>query len=112
MVDPLPSVPTVHDLVRALSARIGRARGVSALALAGQLACTERQVRRLVTQARTDGIAVCGRPRSGYFIAATAQELEDTCRFLRARAMRSLQLEARLRRVPLPDLIGQLRLRT
>ncbi len=112
MGDVAQGVPTVHDLVRVLSARIGRASGVSVLRLACELECTERHIRKLVTAARTDGIAICGRPSSGYFIAANAQELEDTCRFLRSRAMRSLQLEAKLRRVPLEDLIGQMRLRT
>ena len=59
-----------------------------------------------------DGVAVCGTPETGYYIAATAAELDQTCAFLRSRAMRSLTLEARLRQIPLPDLLGQLHLRT
>ena len=42
----------------------------------------------------------------------TAEELESCCAFLRARAMHSLMIEARLRRLPLPDLLGQLKLPT
>ncbi|MCZ7655553.1 MAG: hypothetical protein M5R42_16810 [Rhodocyclaceae bacterium] len=53
-----------------------------------------------------------GTPRDGYYIAASGEELEATCQFLRSRAMHSLVLESRLRNVPLPDLIGQMKLPT
>jgi biotin operon repressor len=104
--------PTKANLVALLDRHIGRDRGVTAAAIAEQLRCAERLVRELVTELRLDGVAVCGRPETGYFIAATAEELQETCAFLRARAMHSLTLESRMRRVPLPDLLGQLRLKT
>lgn len=103
---------TKDDLLAALSAHIGRDRGITAAHVAGRLNVPARQVRSLVTELREEGVAVCGHPRTGYFIAATAQELEETCQFLRCRALHSLTLESRLRRVPLADLLGQLHLLT
>lgn len=58
------------------------------------------------------GHAICGTPTDGYYIAATAEELNATCEFLHNRAMHSLTLESKLRKIPLSDLIGQLHLPT
>lgn len=69
-------------------------------------------MRVLVSELREDGHAICGTPADGYYIAANADELQHTCDFLRSRAMHSLVLEARLKRIPLVDLLGQLRLPT
>ncbi|MHB1333420.1 MAG: hypothetical protein ACYCY1_12555 [Sulfuriferula sp.] len=99
-------------LISALSKHIGQGNGISAEQLAQLLHCDARQVRKGISAARLDGVAVCGTPKSGYYIAATAEELEATCQFLRGRAMHSLVLEARLRKVPLTDLVGQMHLRT
>lgn len=109
-----PRIATKSDLLASLAqnGNSGAQRGVTARRLCARLGCHERHVRTLITELREDGIAVCGTPRDGYYIAAVASEIEDTCKFLRARAMKSLLLEARLRRVPLPELLGQLRLET
>lgn len=104
--------PTKTDLLVVLQSHRGRENGVTAAALAASLGCNARVIRELVTELRMDEIAVCGHPATGYFIAATDAELEETCAFLRSRAMHSLVLESRLRRRPLADLIGQLRLKT
>lgn len=101
-----------QQLLAVLSRHVGRAAGIGAQALAGQLDMPERQLRDRISELREHGVAVCGHPTSGYYIAATAEDLERTCAFLRARAMHSLVLEARLRNIPLPDLLGQLHLRT
>lgn len=95
-----------------LSHHIGRENGIPAEYIARLVDLPARQVRHLVTELRMDGIAVCGTPRDGYYIAASGEELEATCQFLRSRAMHSLVLESRLRNVPLPDLIGQMKLPT
>jgi biotin operon repressor len=107
-------LPSKSDLLANLtqSGNLGANNGITARRLSARMSCPERHVRTLVTQLREDGIAVCGKPRDGYYIACNAREVEDTCKFLRGRAMQSLHLEARLRRVPLPELIGQLRLET
>jgi biotin operon repressor len=91
---------------------IGRHNGIAAELLALVLGCEARHVRALVTELREQGVAVCGHPKTGYFIAQTPEELESTCQFLRSRAMHSLVLESKLRHVPLPELLGQLRLKT
>lgn len=103
---------TKHDLQAVLARHIGKENGATASALSATLGVTTRAVRHLVTELREDGAAVCGHPSTGYFIAANNEELEATCAFLRSRAMHSLQLESTLRHVPLPDLLGQLRLKT
>lgn len=99
-------------LMTVLSRHIGRGRGIGVEALARTIGASARQVRKFVTELRNDGIAVCGTPQNGYYIAGTAEELEETCQFLRQRALHSLTLESRLRKVPLVDLVGQLHLRT
>ena len=108
--------PTKAALLAVLMKHIGKAKGVSAAGLVNELgmhpASGLRVIRELVTELREEGVAVCGHPASGYFIAETRDELEETCAFLRSRAMHSLVLEAKLRGMPLADLVGQLHLPT
>ncbi len=101
-----------HDVLVALQSHIGHNNGITAEQLALQLGVEKRQVRHLITELRLDAHAVCGHPKTGYFIAANNQEIEDTCAFLRSRAMHSLALESRLRKTTLPELLGQMSLKT
>ena len=101
--------PTKHDLLAVLMRHQGRNNGITAEQLAAQLGCDARHMRTLVSALRTEGVAVCGHPSDGYYIAVTPEELEDTCSFLRSRAMHSLTLESKLRNVALGELLGQLR---
>jgi len=101
-----------HDVQSLLYRHVGASNGVSASAIARALDMSERRVRTLVSELREEGVAVCGHPKTGYFIALTPWELEETCAFLRRRALHSLTLESKLRKVPLPELLGQLRLKT
>lgn len=103
---------TVPQLLQAMTGHIGRDRGITAQRLAGRIDAPVRTVRHLVTQAREDGIAICGTPRDGYFMAANAEELEETIDFLKSRALCSLTLASRLCKIPLVDLLGQLKLPT
>jgi len=106
-------VEQVAALVQLLSTRhAGQACGISAELLAAQLGLHERLLRTLISVAREEGVAICATPETGYFIAQSPAELELCCAFLRSRAMKSLHIEAQLRRIPLPDLIGQLHLPT
>lgn len=100
------------QLLGILSSHVGRGKGISAVSLAEGMDTYSRNVRSLITELRLDGIAICGTPETGYYIAETAEELEDTCQFLRQRALHSLHLEACLRKVPLADLVGQMHLKT
>lgn len=101
-----------HDLFTVLACRVGAHNGVSVSALARQLDTTERQVRSLVSDLRMDGIAVCGTPKTGYYIAADACEMQETIDFLTHRAKHSLMLASRMSKIPMPDLIGQLHVPT
>lgn len=103
---------TASQMLSTLSHHIGKGNGIGVKQLAQIHAIPERQVRHLISALRDDGQAICGTPADGYFVAATPEELQDTCEFLRSRAMHSLGLEAKLRRIPLSDLFGQLHLPT
>jgi biotin operon repressor len=104
--------PKASALLAYLSAHQGADKGVTCARVAAWFGWSERDVRKFTSELREQGHAVCGHPRSGYYIAETPAELEESCRFLRSRAMHSLTLEARLRRVSLPTLLGQLNLNT
>jgi hypothetical protein len=71
----------------------------------------ERRLRRVIVALRKAGHPIGGNPDTGYFLARTDAELDGTCEFLYARAMTTLAQIAVLKRVALPDLRGQLRLR-
>lgn len=99
-------------VLKVLSGHIGALAGIKAGQLAEATGLPERRVRACISELREDGVAICGHPTTGYYIAQTAEELDRCCQFLRARAMHSLTIESRLRRIPLPDLIGQIKLPT
>jgi len=103
---------TKDDLVALLARHLGADNGASAEALARALDVPERRVRTLVTEAREEGVAIAATPEHGYFIAVLPDEIDMCCAFLRARAMKSLLLESRLRKIPLPELLGQMRLQS
>ena len=99
-------------LLAYLSAHIGRDKGVSARDVARWINWSEREVRKYVSELREHGHPVCGTPRSGYYLAATEEEWQETDAFLYARAMHTLRRLAQVRKISLPDLLGQLRLKT
>lgn len=99
---------TQTQLLNALARHQGREHGIRARDLARDLAIPPRQLRRLVSQAREEGFAICGRPESGYFMPVTAEELQESCDFLINRAMHSLRKASRMTKVSLPALLGQL----
>lgn len=113
IADHLPREQLAARLLARLSERhTGKARGISAEQLAHQLRISDRTLRALVSMLREGGTAVSATPDTGYYIAETPEELQESCEFLRARALHSLRMEAQLRRIPLPDLLGQLHLDT
>jgi len=117
-----PELITADRLLQVLAWHVGASNGVPVNGLMdlcqGQViaepdrAAAARHIRRLVEELREQGHHVCAHPSTGYFIAETAQELEDTCTFLYARALSSLTKIAAMKRVSVPDLRGQLRLQT
>jgi hypothetical protein len=102
----------------ALSMHKGAAAGVHVGALVKEICGEtsprlERELRHVVEELREEqGHHICAHPSTGYFIAATPEEVEATCKFLRDRALSSLKKEAAMRKVSLPELLGQLRLPT
>lgn len=110
---------TPAQVLTELSHHIGQANGIHVRDLVaritGQLIASEpqeRKVRQIITDLRMEGSHICGHPSSGYYMAETPEELEHTLQFLRSRAMSSLALESRMRRISMPELIGQLTLKT
>jgi len=109
---------TRDQVLAALARHVGQANGVRVDRLVAEISGREsseryeRRLRKLVSELREEGVAICAYPGDGYYIASTAEELEQCCAFLRSRAMHSLVIESRLRKIPLPELLGQLRLNT
>lgn len=70
-----------------------------------------RQLRRLITALRSDGVPICSSAShtgGGYFVASAGSELSDYCGQMRSRALGILKRESRLRKMTLPELLGQL----
>ena len=67
-----------------------------------------RTLREAITALRMEGQPICGHPNTGYYLAGSAADISSTCAFLRSRAMTSLVQEARLKKISLPNLLGQM----
>ncbi len=97
------------QLLNILAGHRGQGNGIHVDALVRRTGMPARFLRKLISELRNEGTAICGTPTTGYFIAETAEELNHFCiRYLEARAMHSLKLSSRLRNIPLPTLAGQL----
>lgn len=102
---------TKTALLNALSRHQGAKSGIGAKALAAELGVSPRILRKLISSCRDeDGQAICGTPSTGYYVAVTPEELRASCAFLEHRAMHSLRLLSRMKKVSLPALMGQLML--
>jgi biotin operon repressor len=96
------------ELINTMALHQGRDRGISAELLAWTLNVSPRRLRKLISNARRQGIAICGTPGAGYFMPVTDEELDEACKFLEHRALHSLQLMSVMRKVAMPTLLGQL----
>ena len=106
-------------VLTALSSHIGQGNGIRSVDLVREITgfppvthYGERALRTIITALRMEGHHICGLPESGYFIAATPAELDSTCEFLYDRAMTTLKQIARMKKIALPDLRGQMHLPT
>lgn len=103
----------VAKVFEALKTQVGCQNGLGVNALAKRCEISARDVRHAVTALREEGIGVCAHPNTGYFIAANDDELDKYCiAFLEHRALHSLKLASRLKKVALPEYMGQLKLKT
>lgn len=71
-----------------------------------------RIIRSVVRELRQEGMAICNRygHGGGYFVAASDEDIDDTCRVLHSRALSSLEIERDLRRINVGALLEQLEL--
>lgn len=105
------------DILIALAKHIGEANGVRAKDLVAEICGRssphlERQLRSAIEELRLEGRPICAHPGTGYFVAANQDELERTAHFLRERAEKSFIQAARMLKVSVADLVGQMRLPT
>jgi len=104
-----------------LSRHIGRERAIDMGALYSQVFGKEyankisdtRDLRKVVTILRQDGVPICSvsSPNGGgYYLAGAGSELEDYLGRIRRRALKSLWMESRVRRIGLAELLGQMQM--
>ncbi|MEQ1512946.1 MAG: hypothetical protein ABL934_09730 [Lysobacteraceae bacterium] len=113
---------TLHLLLVALREHIGGSNGITARDLVAEVNALstdavrpkldERALRHAVVALRLQGHHVCAHPKSGYFLAANIEELQESTRYLKDRAISSLRQVSAMEKVSLPDLFGQLHLPT
>ena len=109
---------TKQKVLDALRTHIGQVKGIRAKTLVSEITgnwlernvADERQLRHVIVELRKEGHHICGSPSTGYFVAETDKELNETCEFLYHRAMTSLEQISKMKQISLPDLRGQLRL--
>lgn len=94
-----------HHVLAELQRHVGADEGIHMRDLVGRILNTvlvtdahERKVRELITELRNEGHQICAHPGSGYYIAANAKELDDTCRFLLERSQSSVDQVCAMRR--------------
>ena len=110
-----------NRLLATLSRHIGRGKAIGMAALYEEVFQEEwqdkvndtRKLRELITELRREGVPICSamtKEGGGYYLASAGSELEAYCSKLRTAALKKLALEAKLRRMTLPELLGQLTL--
>jgi len=70
-----------------------------------------RALRTLITELRHEGIPICSvadRSGGGYYLASAGSEMNAYCERLRTTALKKLAMEAKIRRISLPQLLGQM----
>jgi hypothetical protein len=68
-----------------------------------------RLLRKLVTEMRSDGMPVLS-DGAGYWLSASSSELNQYCERSKKRALSMLARCSRMKKVSLPDYLGQMRL--
>jgi hypothetical protein len=100
-----------HRVLAVLFDHYGRARAIRVPDLAALVGVGPREVQAIVHRLRIEHAApiasTSARP-AGYFMAETAAEIEQFVREQRRKALGTLAAIAAVRRVALPELLGQL----
>ncbi len=97
-------------VLTALQSRIGASRGMHVAELSAVTLLNERICRKAIELLRLDGVQLCGKPETGYYIAATADELTGTTDWMFKRAAKTLKQISRMTKTALPALVGQINL--
>jgi len=72
-----------------------------------------RHLRKLITALRRQGKRICSITSTGgagYFVAAAGSELEDYTDRLKKQGLKKLAQVARMEKISLPELLGQIRM--
>ena len=70
-----------------------------------------RQVRRIITELRKEGIPICSstlKNGGGYFLPAVASELEDFLKPYKKIALQKLYIISKIKNIGLKELLGQM----
>lgn len=101
-----------------LQRHVGRENGIHVRDLVARITNTmltteaaERKVRELIQELRMEKHAICGHPGSGYYLAGSTRELNETCAFLLARAVTTVEQIAAMKGREAPDLYQALGVR-
>lgn len=100
-------------LLAILKLHVGRARAIKVGFLSHLSGAGERGVRDMLKHLSEDhgiGVASTTEAPFGVYLIETAQELDDYCANLQARGLSVLRRAALLKKVHLPELLGQLAL--
>ena len=114
-IDPAVKARCLEVLTR----HIGVGRAISMPALHREVFGTQiadkingtRRLRGVITALRREGVPVCSasdQDGGGYYLASAGSEAADYTRRLRTAALKKLALAARIERVGLPELLGQI----
>ena len=72
-----------------------------------------RRLRTIITAQRKKGARIAStssKNGGGYYIVRAASELDEYCGRLRRAALNKLMMESRLRKISMPELLGQMQL--
>jgi hypothetical protein len=112
------SIITPQKVLAVLSRHIGKSNGIHINQLTaeviGNAPATRhfgRQVRNAIASLRQQGSHICSSPAHGYYIAATAEELENTLNQFRSRIKAEANIVKAMSRQPLLELAGQQQLK-
>jgi|CXWL01.1.fsa_nt_gi hypothetical protein len=97
-----------RNLLSILQAHIGRANAVGEKALTRLLRWSKSRLSKEVRDYRMVGVAICGDDKSGYFMGATAEELQDVLSGLRNQALNLIGMEAHLRGLSRAEVLAML----
>ncbi len=100
-----------RDLVELIGARRGAGNAIPRENLCEALDYVgERAIRQAIKHLVTEhGVAIASGPE-GYYTPVTPEELARCCDYYHSYAMSCLTVESRLRKVSMPELLGQIRM--